>query len=187
MKKLLVFGLFSFLILFGCSEESDLTSPVGMNTIQEPNWLVSLPSTGLGIETIHTASALIEGIRGGNVNFKGDFVGGPFGKIHVDSKLVIPAGAFSGSMVISSNIDDVNCLTTFGPSFIFNQPLDYTLLLQGLDLTGVNPDSVKFVYQAADGTIHECQSDGVDVDLAKGKLKVNKAKIHHFSRYGFIN
>jgi hypothetical protein len=90
-------------------------------------------------------------------------------------------------MTISTNIDDVNLLTTFGPSYVFNKPLEYTLLLQGLDLTGVNLANVKFVYQAADGSIHECESDGVDVDLNKGKVKVNKAKIPHFSRYGFAH
>ena len=186
MKKLLALSLFSFLLFFGCNQESEITSTVGNNTIQEPNWIVNL-SNGLGVETIHTASKLIDGDRGGNVNFKGDFPGGPFDKIHVDSKLVIHSGSFSGSMEISTHIDDVNFLTTFGPSYVFNQPLEYTLLLQGLDLTGVNPDSVKFVYQAADGSIHECISDGIDVDLNKGKLKVNKAEIHHFSRYGFVN
>ena len=115
------------------------------------------------------------------------FPGGPFGKIHVDSKLVILSGSFTGSMTISTNIDDVNFLTTFGPSYVFNKPLEYTLLLQGLNLNGVNPANVKFVWVATDGSIHECASDGVDVDLAKGKLKVNKAKIPHFSRYGFVN
>jgi hypothetical protein len=187
MRKLIALGLFSLLVFFGCNQESDITSPTGNNTTQEPNWLVSLTPNGLGTETIHSASALINGAQGGSVNFKGDFPGGPFGKVHVDSKLVIHSGSFTGSMVISTYIDDVNFLTTFGPSYIFNQPLEYTLLLQGLDLTGVNPDSVKFVYQASDGSIHECESDGVDVDLNKGKLKVNKAKIPHFSRYGFVN
>jgi hypothetical protein len=186
MKNLLTLGLFSLLVFFGCNQEADLISPEGDNTIQEPNWLVSL-SNDLGIETIHTASELIDGDKGGNVNFKGDFPGGPFDKIHVDSKLVIHSGSFTGSMVISTNIDDVNLLTTFGPSYVFNQPLEYTLLIQGIDLTGVNPEDVKFVYQASDGSIHECISDGVDVDLNKGKVKVNKAEIPHFSRYGFVN
>ena len=187
MKKLLTFLLLSALAFFGCNQESDITSPEGNTTIKEANWLVSLSSNGLGIETIHTSSKLIDGDKGGNVNFKGDFPGGPFDKIHVDSKLVIHSGSFTGSMEISTNIDDVNLLTTFGPSYVFNQPLEYTLLLQGLDLNGVNPENVKFVYQAADGSIHECESDGVDVDLNKGKVKVNKAIIPHFSRYGFVN
>ncbi len=187
MKKLLTFLIFSALIFFGCNQESEMTSPLGSHSDNQPNWLVSLSSNNISMETIHTASELIDGDRGGNVNFKGDFPGGPFDKIHVDSKLVIHSGSFSGSMIISSNIDDVNLLTTFGPSYVFNQPLEYTLLLQGIDLTGINPEDVKFVYQAADGSIHECESDGVDVDLNKGKVKVNKAKIPHFSRYGFVN
>jgi len=171
----------------GCTDQTSITSPEQTVQTQEPHWLVSIPSQGLGIETIHTASVLIDGAKGGSVNFKGDFPGGPFGKVHVDSRLVILSGSFTGSMVISSNIDDFNLLTTFGPSYVFSKPLEYTLLIQGVDLTGVNPANVKFVYQAADGSIHECESDGVDVDLSKGKVKVNKAKIPHFSRYGFVN
>ena len=181
MKNLLTLGLVLFLVFFGCNQESDITSPVGNKTIQEPNWIVNL-SNGLGVETIHTASELIDGDKGGDVQLRGTF-----NDIKIDSRLIIHSGSFTGSLTISTNIDDVNCLTTFGPSYVFNQPLEYTLMFQGLDLTGVNPDSVKFVYQAADGTIHECESDGVDVDLNKGKLKVNKAKIAHFSRYGFVN
>lgn len=187
MKTILITFVLMLLVAVGCTDQTSITSPEQSVQTQEPNWLVDLPSKGLGIETIYTASVLIKGSAGGSVNFKGDFPGGPFGKIHVDSKLVILSNSFTGSMVISSSIDDVNLLTTFGPSYVFDKPLEYTLLLQGLDLTGVNPASVKFVYQAADGSIHECESDGVDVDLSKGKLKVNKAKIPHFSRYGFVN
>ena len=187
MKKLI--STFAMLLLFavGCTDQTNITSPEQSVQTQEPNWIVSLPSSSLGIETSHTASALIDGANGGSVTLKKDVPGGPFGKIQVDSRLVILSGSFSGSMTISTNIDDVNFLTTFGPSYVFNKPLEYTLLLQGLNLNGVNPANVKFVYQAADGSIHECVSDGVDVDLAKGKLKVNKAKIPHFSRYGFVN
>ena len=181
MKNLLTLGLFLLLVFFGCKQESDITSPVGDNTIQKPNWLITLPSNGLGIETVHSASELIDGSKGGDVQLRGEF-----GEIKIDSRLHIFSGSFTGFLTISTHIDDVNCLTTFGPSYEFNTPLEYTLMFQGLDLTGVNPDDVKFVYQAADGSIHECESDGVDVDLNKGKLKVNKAKIPHFSRYGFV-
>jgi hypothetical protein len=182
MKKVFTALIFSALVFFGCNQEPDITSPVGDNTIQEPNWLITLPPNGLGIETVYSASELIDGSKGGDVQLRGTFDG-----IKIDSRLHIHSDSFSGFLTISTHIDNVHCLTTFSPSFVFNTPLEYTLMFQELDLTGVNPDDVKFVYQAADGSIHECESDGVDVDLNKGKLKVNKAKIPHFSRYGFVN
>lgn len=187
MKKYLsTFAIVIFLI-FGCTEQTTITSHEQSDQTNEPNWIVKLNSSGLGIETIHTASALIVGSKGGDVQLRKDIPGGPFGKIQIDSRLHIHAGSFSGSMTISTKIDDVNFITTFGPSYVFNRPLEYTLLLQGLDLTGVNPATVKFVYQAADGSIHQCQYSSIDVDLSRGKLKVNSAQIPHFSRYGFIN
>jgi len=180
--------LFALLTLFvvGCSEESSVLAPTNNVNTNEPNWIVSFSSNGLAVNTIHSASALIDGAKGGDVQIRKDVRGGPFGKVHIDSRLHIHAGSFSGKMTISTYVDDAVFLTTFGPSYVFNKPLEYTLLLQGLDLTGVNPANVRFVYQAADGSIQQCQYSSVDVDLNKGKLKVNSARIPHFSRYGFV-
>lgn len=181
--------LFAMLTLFvvGCSEQSSVLAPVNNVNTNEPNWIVFLSSNDLAVNTIHSASALIDGAKGGSVEMRKDVPGGPFGKTHIDSRLVIRAGSFLGKMTISTYVDDTGFLTTFGPSYVFSKPLEYTLLLQGLDLTGVNPANVKFVYQAANGTISQYQYSSIDVDLTRGKLKVNSALIPHFSRYGFVN
>jgi len=181
--------LFAMLTLFvvGCSEQSSVLAPVNNVNTNEPNWIVFLSSNDLAVNTIHSASALIDGVKGGSIEMRKDVPGGPFGKTHIDSRLVIRAGSFLGKMTISTYVDDTGFLTTFGPSYVFSKPLEYTLLLQGLDLTGVNPANVKFVYQAANGTISQYQYSSIDVDLTRGKLKVNSALIPHFSRYGFVN
>lgn len=187
MKKYISVLSFLALFVFGCSQQNSITSPANDVKIDNPKWIVSFSSEDLKINTIHSASALIDGAKGGDVQIRKDVPGGPFGKVHIDSRLHINAGSFVGKMTISTYVDDAGFLTTFGPSYVFSKPLEYTLLLQGLDLTGVNPATVKFVYQAADGSIHQCQYSSVDVDLTKGKLKVNSALIPHFSRYGFVN
>ena len=187
MKKYISLIALLSVFVIGCSEQTSITSPENIIQTQEPNWIVSLSSHDLSVNTIHSASVLIDGAKGGSVQIRKDIPGGPFGKIHIDSRLQINAGSFVGKMTISTYVDDAGFLTTFGPSYIFNKPLVYTLLLQGIDLTGVNPASVKFVYQAADGSITQCQYSSIDVDLSRGKLKVNSALIPHFSRYGFVN
>jgi hypothetical protein len=80
----------------------------------------------------------------------------------------------------------MNLLTTFGPHYTFNEPLEYTLELKGVDLTGIDPDSIDFVYQGEDGTVYQCEYKSIEVKLNEGKVKVEKAKLPHFSRYGFV-
>jgi hypothetical protein len=186
MKKFIT--TFAMLILFavGCSDQTNIISPEQSVQTQEPNWLVSLPSKGLSVNSIHSASEIIDGSKGGHVNLKEEIPGGPLGKIKIDSKLEVKDHSFTGTLTISTGIDDFNLLTTFGPHYTFDKPLEYTLELEGIDLTGVNPDSVDFVYQSEDGSIHQCQYKSISVDLNKGKVKVNKAKLPHFSRYGFV-
>jgi hypothetical protein len=181
--------LFTLLTLFivGCGEQSSMLAPDKKVNTVEPNWIAFISTNDLAVNTVHSASVLIDGTKGGDVQIRKDVPGGPFGKVHIDSRLHINAGSFVGKMTISTYVDDAGFLTTFGPSYVFSKPLVYTLLLQGLDLRGVNPANVKFVYQAADGSIQQCQYSSVDVDLTRGKLKVNSALIPHFSRYGFVN
>jgi hypothetical protein len=177
------------LLLFaiGCSERTSLNSPENSVNTNEPNWIASFSSHDLAVNTIHSASVLIDGAKGGDVQIRKSVPGGPFGQIQIDSRLHVHAGSFSGKLKISTYVDDANFLTTFGPSYVFNRPLEYTLMLQGLDLSGVNLSNLRFVYQAANGSIQQCQYSSIDVDLSRGKLKVNSAQIPHFSRYGFVN
>lgn len=186
MKYLLSITAIFLMFFIGCSKDVNINSPIE-DQVEQPNWIVSLSLNDLAVNTIHSASVLIDGAKGGDVQIRKDVPGGPFGKVHIDSRLHINSGSFVGKMTISTYVDDAGFLTTFGPSYVFSKPLVYTLLLQGLDLSGVNPANVKFVYQAANGSIYQCQYSSIDVDLTRGKLKVNSALIPHFSRYGFIN
>ena len=69
----------------------------------------------------------------------------------------------------------------------FNVPVDYTLTITGLDLTGVNPNTLDFVYIDVNGNMYSVQKEYVIMDLSNGMLKVKNAKLNHFSRYGFVN
>ena len=83
--------------------------------------------------------------------------------------------------------DGATCVSTFGPSMysIYRQFLILHILVS--ILSGINPSTVKFAYLATNGSVQYAQHEGITVDLATGTLGVLKAKIPHFSRYGFIN
>ncbi len=70
---------------------------------------------------------------------------------------------------------------------VFNTPVQYTLTVSGLDLTGVNPDSLDFVYVAQNGSITGVEYDAITANVATGTLAVVNAQLEHFSRYGFVN
>lgn len=186
MKNLLLFFFITItLISFSCSDKSTVTSPVQSVQDQEPNWLVSIPSNSSTLKKLYSASELIDGSKGGHVDLNEEISGGPFGKINVVSKLEIKPGSFMGIFTISTDIDDEHLLTTFSPSYIFDIPLEYTLSIEGIDLTGIDPKHIDFVYQAEDGSIYPCEYKKIEIDVKHGKIKVEKAKLGHFSRYGW--
>ena len=83
--------------------------------------------------------------------------------------------------------DGATCVSTFGPSYVFNLSLTLNITYTGVNLSGINPSTVKFAYLATDGSVKYAANDGIVVDLATGKLQVVNAVIPHFSRYGFVN
>ncbi|MFI5236883.1 MAG: hypothetical protein ACHQLA_02975 [Ignavibacteriales bacterium] len=56
-----------------------------------------------------------------------------------------------------------------------------------MDLTGVNPATLEFVYIDASGNMYAVDYDYVTMDASTGMLKVVNAVLPHFSRYGFVN
>jgi len=75
----------------------------------------------------------------------------------------------------------------FGPAMQFQARVDYTYKITGLDLTGVNPETLDFVYIDANGNMYAVEYDYVTMDASTGMLKVVNAVLPHFSRYGFVN
>lgn len=68
--------------------------------------------------------------------------------------------------------------TTFSPSAILN------IVAEGLELSGVNPNSVNFFYHnPIAGQWEPVQSQLVEVNILLGTIEVQAALIPHFSRY----
>lgn len=109
------------------------------------------------------------------------------GNVTIVSQLVFPANSFSGGKTITQTFDTETASLEFGPAMVFNVPVKYTLTVSGLDLTGINPETLDFVYVAQDGSITGVIYDSIIMDVTTGTLKVTNAQLNHFSRYGFVN
>ena len=188
MKKFLTLSMLSILFFFGCNQDSEIIAPVEEPSNQEYT-LISLPAPtgGLSIETIYSFSMEISGDSGGTFFNYFSYAGGQYGEVWVVSSLVFPANSFSGYEDITKTYNTDFATMEYGPSMSFNEPVLCNLLYYGLDLTGINPETVRFVYIRNDGTIEDCEYETLTVNVASGLLYVTNAQINHFSRYGFVN
>lgn len=186
MKKFIPPILMIFVLMFGCSPDANITSPD--DSIQPKANLIKLPAmkSGLMIEADLRRTKDINGANGGTFEESFEFQS-VNGTVSINSKLVFPAGAFTGFKNISQTFNTETASLEFGPAMQFNIPVQYTLTVTGLDLTGVNPDSLDFVYVAQDGSITGVDYDSITSNVATGTLTVNNALLEHFSRYGFVN
>ena len=188
MKKLITLSLFSFLLFFGCNQDSEILTPVEESSSQDYS-LISLPTPtgGLSIETIYSFSKEVSGEQGGIFYNGFSYQGGPFGTVTVNSRLNFPANSFSGYETITKTYNTDFATMEYGPSMSFNVPVLCGLRFYGLDLSGVDPNMVKFVYIANDGTIEDVEYESISINVASGYLYVKNAQLNHFSRYGFVN
>ena len=180
---------FALLLMFnvGCNEQTGISSPEQSSTNQLKLISLPVPSGGLGVESEYTVSKNIDGAVGGSFWASYSYKGGPKGTVYMTSGLNFPANSYNGVKNISQTFSSTGAAMVFGPSMQFNAKVDYTLKIGGLDLTGVNPETVKFVYIDSNGNIYPCEYSSIAVDITNGVLAVYNAKIPHFSRYGFVN
>lgn len=186
MKKyLMILSLLGFYFA-GCSEETLVSSEP---TVNQNNYkLIELPAAkGLKTNTVYTVSKEISGYNGGSLSIGDSYVGGSYGKVTKNITLTFPAGAYSGTKNITMTVDDYYCTADFSPSMSFLKSATVNATYTGIDLTGINVSTIKFVYLRDDGAYENLAYDGITVDYATGTISVKNVKINHFSRYGFVN
>ena len=172
------------LTLVSCSD-SILNNP---ETVQTEN--TSLSKTGKKLENDNpptTVTKRINGKIGGIINLTGLYIGLDLRIITVNATLTIPPAAFEGIKDITLTADYQTPGIICEPSMEFDIPLTLDLLYIGVDLIALqfNQTNVFFAYIGDDGTVKPCKYEGIDLNLLTGLLGVRKAKIEHFSRYGF--
>ncbi len=176
MKRLILFSFVALgLILAGCSDQSSLVGPTQQISQQQGRTLIDLPISSL--DKSIKASEKIDGSEGGTIEFEGKLKGG---KIKVEGKLVIPAGAFTGTRKISIKLDKKTASFKFGPSGTFDESLLFSAEISGLKINGKNAD---FVYVGKNGDLTVVESDASGID--DGTVYVVNARLNHFSRYGW--
>ena len=187
MKKLISIYLAVLVLLFGCAPDSTVTAPEVTHSIGKRE-LIKLPvPKGLTTETIFTQQKSINGYNGGTFNAYFSYQSDQ-GYVSVQSDLVFPAGSFSGWWVtFSQEFNTETASLEFGPSMQFNASVKYTLTVTGVDLTGIDPNTLDFVYVDSNGNMHQVAYDSVTMNVSTGTLKVTNALLNHFSRYGFVN
>ena len=187
MNKITKLLLLSGLFLFGCEQGGVdiITAPAEpLHNLK----LISLPTAKNNItEEIHTEYKWINGDNGGLFGEQFTYEGGPLGNVTIYSTLHFPQYAFSGWKNISQSFDTETASIVFGPSMQFNVPAEYTLTIYGVDLNGVDPNTLTFVYIDSNGNMFPCDYEYVTMDVNTGMLKVKDAELNHFSRYGFVN
>ena len=187
MKKLLILSIFSVLFFFGCNQESEITSPEQSVQTQEPNWIALPTSEGLRVNTIYTATKTIKGFTGGTIKINESYMTPDRKRVSISASLKFPKNAFEGTKEVTMTLDQLYGGAQFSPEGSFNLPALYNVNFMGLDLTGVNPADVDFVYLNDDGTIEPVEYDYLDVNISTGCIHLSNAKLNHFSRYGFVN
>ena len=85
-------------------------------------------------------------------------------------------------------MDDVAIDFVFGESgTTFSTPALLDLAVYGVDLSGVNPESVNIYYVNPNGQWEVMPSEQVTVNVEAGYIYILNAEISHFSRYALSN
>jgi len=187
MEKYLTIIIFSFLLLFGCNEESNVSSPI--HEANRSYQLIKLPPrAGLSVETTFSITETIDGEDGGELKIKEHYVATNGETVKIDAKLKIKKNSFEGIVDITMTVDDEYAAVSFTPEMVFSEPAELDLKFEGIDLQKLNiiTGEYEFVYISDSWDIEYVTYNNMHVDESKGKIWVNKADINHFSRYGWI-
>jgi len=213
MKKLLLIAAFSLIyFIFGCTDTNQLAGPDNNVSVAEQfsspakvNW-ISLPQPiNKSLRKSWTVGEFIPIGGSGSLNIQDQYEGGVHGMVSVNATIEFNAGSinpdisyFEGVNYLFNSdstqlwstltVDDDYCSVNFTPHILFDQTATLNLIFTGIDLTGLNPDNIKFIYEAdVSGEWYEPENSGIIFVQETGALGVQGAVIPHFSRYGFVN
>lgn len=184
MKLITSAFLLTLLFISGCDQITEINAPQERVINKQ---LINLPTPiGLGVES-QTYYKNINGAYYGEFQQSYSYQNSTGGTVYQFADLDFFPGAFTGTKNISMTFNTGGAVMDFGPAMQFQARVDYTYKITGLDLTGVNPETLDFVYIDASGNMYTVDYDYVTMDAATGMLKVVNAVLPHFSRYGFVN
>lgn len=194
MKALHALFIIALLGVLACSENSSVLAPVEKSnssvsqTDAEPNWLLNNPLINPDLSKKHIKKQLILANKNCEMKLEKKYKDYLGNKIIVKVKMKFKKGTLKQDCVIEMEVDDETGVLTFTPPQEFYKNAILTYELSGLDMNIVNPDDVRFVYLAENGTYEEVDYKKLEIKIKKGLLsiKLKDAKLPHFSRYGFL-
>lgn len=199
MKRMIALLVATAFFVFGCQENS----PVAIDDTEielskaEPNWIKLPEPVEKSLSKTYHSSEWINVDRGGIIIASSRYWTYNWwnrwnrnSEVTVDASLEIPDNAWDRSQYgryehISLSVNDNNVSSTFGPHMEFTKPVIFNATFTGLNLTGIDPNAINFVYQDNSGSIEQVDYDALNVDIEEGMLQIVNARIPHFSRYGF--
>ena len=186
LKTTLILTLFIVGLLFnGCANDN----PVALSSNQTANgkeikFLTLIDQNSNSLSKVTNASTWISKTTGGTLHMHhiADY-GSPRPEVTVD--LVVAPGAIDYSKTISMTFDDYNSTSIeFGPHGTqFSTPAILNAEAKYFDLTGFDPNSLKFFYVNENGVWEEYPFYQITVNPSTGTIKITGAVIPHFSRY----
>ncbi len=184
LKKILITIALMIPFMIGCSDSIVNPDPTTQVNNNQKSW-ISLPKNpGMTVENDYSASKVINGDIGGNVQLNINYVTKSAVNVIISAEITVPEGAYSGDKNITMIINSTNGTATFYPSpETFNKPLVFNLRVSGVNINGVDPETIDYVYLAPDGSFAPIEYQNMMVN--GGILILKNALIPHFSIYGW--
>lgn len=177
----------------GCDTSSDLSVnnfennlPSSISKVTDYE-LIPLPNKSpLWTDSVFTMSKEIDGAVGGRIIMDKFYISDTGDSVIIKADLRLPAGAFQGTENITMTVDDEVAAIHFYPEMVFAETLKFFQSFEGLNLENYSTGTLDFVFIADDGSIELIKKNGVQVVVPQGIVRVQNAKLLHFSRYGWI-
>jgi len=193
MKSFSAILFVTMILLIGCDNSPDLSVNYSGNTPQASlskitdYELIPLPDKSpLWTDSVFTMSKVIDGAIGGRMILEKYYIAENGDSVIMGVDLRIPAGAFQGIKTITMIMDDEYAAFHFYPQMVFDDTLRLFQYFKGLNLEEYPTGTFDFVYLADDGSIELVKKNGLQVVKPQGLLRVQNAKLLHFSRYGWV-
>lgn len=193
MKTLSATLIITLVLLLGCDSTSDFSLN---NPENDPSQLsediplfekIALPNKSpLWRDSVLTMSQTIDGSIGGRIIMDNYYIAENGDSVIVKVDLRIPADAFQGTETITIIVDQIDAAVHFYPEMVFADTLRLFQSFEGLNLNNYTTGTIDFVYIRDDGSVELIKKNGLQIILPQGILRVQNAKLLHFSRYGWI-
>jgi len=186
MKITLTTLLLLALFLLGCTDTP--ISPI-KNDNHSYQFMKLPKKSGMFVETLFSVTKTINGDSGGNIYLNENYVAEDGHTVSIYVNLKVKRHSYDGDVTITLTVNDEFAAVLFTPIMVFDKPLILDLTFEGIDLEGLDltTGDYGFVFIDEDGTTGTVSYNALHVNENQGKIWVTKAKLDHFSRYGFVN